>query len=320
MLRNRLARFVIRISLVVLASCSAGGNDRDPDASPDARVDARVEDPPAPRCGNGAIETGEACDQGNLGGATCETQGYQRGTLACDDTCALDTSGCQTCGDGRVSGDEECDSLDLDGQDCQSAGYAGGDLTCDVDTCKLDVSACEDIETLKNDDGVCDRHIGCFVDNNTTTLGNPQSLVECFDSGHLSPPFSLSQVTYTVSTQATAPEALNLEVYTWTGRGLPGTRIASIPLQAADRAQGPHTVTLDPPPVISTRDFCIGLNGPVATERFRLMFSDSATVTGASWIDAPACAINGFTQVADLPVQPPLNGNWCISATIEKVR
>ena len=45
-------------------------------------------------CGNAVIDTGEQCDQNNLNGATCVSQGFASGTLQCGADCALDTSGC----------------------------------------------------------------------------------------------------------------------------------------------------------------------------------------------------------------------------------
>jgi hypothetical protein len=50
-------------------------------------------------CGDGIKNGSEACDTADLGGATCATQGFTSGTLACGQGCALDTSGC-ACGAG----------------------------------------------------------------------------------------------------------------------------------------------------------------------------------------------------------------------------
>ncbi|HEY2773388.1 MAG TPA: DUF1566 domain-containing protein [Candidatus Binatia bacterium] len=47
-----------------------------------------------PRCGDGTIDAIEDCDVGNLNGATCVTQGFAGGTLACAAGCTFDTSGC----------------------------------------------------------------------------------------------------------------------------------------------------------------------------------------------------------------------------------
>ncbi len=64
-------------------------------------------------CGNGLIEDGEVCDTPTLGGATCISEGFDDGSLACTATCdALDTSGCGSCGNFIVDGDEECDEGD----------------------------------------------------------------------------------------------------------------------------------------------------------------------------------------------------------------
>lgn len=59
-------------------------------------------------CGNGSIDAGEQCDQGDLNGASCATQGFAFGVLACGANCAFDTSGCYAVrftdnGDGTVS-------------------------------------------------------------------------------------------------------------------------------------------------------------------------------------------------------------------------
>lgn len=59
-------------------------------------------------CGNGAIDAGEPCDQNNLNGATCATQGYAFGSLKCAANCVFDVSGCYSVrftdnGDGTVS-------------------------------------------------------------------------------------------------------------------------------------------------------------------------------------------------------------------------
>jgi len=52
-----------------------------------------------PVCGNGIIETGEVCDGANLGGETCQSQGFSGGTLSCSANCtSFDTSACTTGG------------------------------------------------------------------------------------------------------------------------------------------------------------------------------------------------------------------------------
>ncbi|HXC50340.1 MAG TPA: DUF1566 domain-containing protein [Candidatus Limnocylindrales bacterium] len=49
---------------------------------------------PTGECGDGAIDAGEDCDIGNLGGATCASEGFFNGTLACGPGCTFVTTGC----------------------------------------------------------------------------------------------------------------------------------------------------------------------------------------------------------------------------------
>jgi cysteine-rich repeat protein len=93
-------------------------------------------------CGDGVVDpdNDEACDGGALGGQTCALLGYDGGTLACDDRCHLDTSGCWSagCGNGQVTPGEACDDGNGDGGDgCSGActveagwGCTGQPSTC----------------------------------------------------------------------------------------------------------------------------------------------------------------------------------------------
>lgn len=45
-------------------------------------------------CGDGNIDPGEQCDDTNLGGWTCETLGYDGGTLSCTTSCTYDPAAC----------------------------------------------------------------------------------------------------------------------------------------------------------------------------------------------------------------------------------
>jgi hypothetical protein len=45
-------------------------------------------------CGNGTIDTGEACDGNELNGMNCESLGYTGGQLKCGSGCAFDETGC----------------------------------------------------------------------------------------------------------------------------------------------------------------------------------------------------------------------------------
>nr|WP_276598575.1 hypothetical protein [Nannocystis sp. SCPEA4] len=115
---------------------------------------------PDPTCGNAALDAGEVCDGTELGGATCESEGFDGGTLACQADCtALDVSGCTmvTCGNGGIDGQEACDGADLGDETCVTQGFEGGTLACAANCMEFDTSQCA---TCGNDalevDEVCD--------------------------------------------------------------------------------------------------------------------------------------------------------------------
>ncbi|MBU1242755.1 hypothetical protein KKD52_01840 [Myxococcota bacterium] len=97
-------------------------------------------------CGDGIIQEnyGEICDTDSLDGATCESLGFTRGTLACSDTCEYDTSACiADCGNDLVDANEDCDGAELADQTCASLGHynVDGTLLCLPD-CTFDRSDC----------------------------------------------------------------------------------------------------------------------------------------------------------------------------------
>ena len=74
-------------------------------------------------CGDGAIDGVEACDGADLGAATCQTEGFDAGTLACDASCALDTSGCMNVVACENGVDDDADGLtDAADPACTGAG------------------------------------------------------------------------------------------------------------------------------------------------------------------------------------------------------
>ena len=98
----------------------------------------------SPVCGNGVLETGEACDSSDLGGEDCLSLGLGEGALACAIDCTFDTSACTTpvCGDGAVNQESEaCDGEALDGESCRSLSFQGGQLLCN-DDCTFDTFFC----------------------------------------------------------------------------------------------------------------------------------------------------------------------------------
>lgn len=117
-------------------------------------------------CGNGSLDVGEICDEGNLNGTgdghcLADCSGYQlcgdgdrEGTEICDDgdtidngegACLADCSGVQTCGDSVLEGTEFCDDGDtLDNgnggclADCSAIQICGDDVTNGSEACDDD--------------------------------------------------------------------------------------------------------------------------------------------------------------------------------------
>lgn len=88
---------------------------------------------PAPTCGDGDLDSGEACEGDDLDGETCESLGYAGGALACHTNCTLDASGCNACGNGVIDNGEQCDGLALGAQSCEGLGKPSGALACNAD-------------------------------------------------------------------------------------------------------------------------------------------------------------------------------------------
>ncbi len=114
-------------------------------------------------CGNGVIDTGEACDGDNLGGLACgDLDGFTGGDLACTAACQFDTTACtdDPCEDECTEGAERCNTAGTGIETCVMATSGctawvnepcpavfpaciteeGGDPTC--------VSTCNDACTL----------------------------------------------------------------------------------------------------------------------------------------------------------------------------
>jgi hypothetical protein len=139
--------------------------------------------PATAECGNGIRETGEACDQSDLGGFNCASVGYSTGTLSCTAVCRFDTTQCVAaavcgngileageecdrgpensdtlpdacrttckrsfCGDGVIDSFEDCEGKNLNGETCVDIGYDGGSLRCFPEECEFDDERCTDDE------------------------------------------------------------------------------------------------------------------------------------------------------------------------------
>ncbi len=90
----------------------------------------------APTCGNGSLDPGEGCDGASLGGKTCQTEGFDSGTLSCNADCTLNTSQCQS-DPGCAGQGEPCIFDQNDPQsNCCPPGVKGNVLgICDLVLC-----------------------------------------------------------------------------------------------------------------------------------------------------------------------------------------
>ena len=108
---------------------------------------ACTETPTNPVCGNGSVEAGEACDDGNV----VETD-------ACSSACVA-----ARCGDGVVQEGELCEGSEAEGcYSCQPRcgdGIAAGDEACDDGNYEPN-DACDDCDKVQCGDAVFDASAG----------------------------------------------------------------------------------------------------------------------------------------------------------------
>ena len=120
------------------------------------RFDTSACTPPPPNCGNGEIDRGEQCDGANLNEKTCETLGFDGGTLGCTAACLFETSACTApplpCGNGEIDRGEQCDGANLNDKTCADHGFVGGELGC-TSTCQFDTTGCNNCGNGVIDDG-----------------------------------------------------------------------------------------------------------------------------------------------------------------------
>jgi len=159
--------------------------------------------PPPPVCGNGMIESGESCDDGNTTACdgcddVCAQEacgdGKLRCTEECDDGNVADGDGCDAncqietppgCGDGTIGSGEECDdhnAADCDGcshlcltegcgnnrVECAEVCDEGNALDCDGDGCARD---CRSEEICGDGTVQCQEQCDAGADNSQPGVG-----------------------------------------------------------------------------------------------------------------------------------------------------
>ena len=106
-------------------------------------------------CGNGLREGTELCDPPDLGGETCQSQGWGAGTLSCNTTCdGFDFSECNACGNSicETGVGENCLNCPLDcngdqqggGQFCCGDGGGNNPVGCEDARCTADGNTCQE--------------------------------------------------------------------------------------------------------------------------------------------------------------------------------
>jgi len=110
----------------------------------DGMVDSESGQPTGePVCGNDIIDGNDVCDGTDVGVETCESLGFEIGTLGCTANCGgYDLTGCGffECGNGKAEGDEDCDGT-VGSATCASEGFDNGTLFCQPD-CEYNYDQC----------------------------------------------------------------------------------------------------------------------------------------------------------------------------------
>lgn len=146
--------------LLALSACSSSTRSEACDGQADCEVppEPLIPRPVTPAvCGNGALESGEACDDGN----TDDGDGCSGDCLTVEDgfVCPLEDEACivvTACGNGIVEGDEACD----DGNRRSGDGCRADCLAIEDDfVCPVPGQAC--VSTIVCGDGVVSGQEGC---------------------------------------------------------------------------------------------------------------------------------------------------------------
>ena len=165
-LRPSFLGLTVLCTLLVGCNDDTGETDSESQTGTDSETNGDGDGDPEPVCGNGEVEAGEACDDGNTDNnddctnvcelAACGDGFVQEGVETCDDGNADETDACAACndaacGDGFVqAGVEACDDGNMaDNDACTS--------TCELAICgdglvNEGVEECDDANMETNDD------------------------------------------------------------------------------------------------------------------------------------------------------------------------
>jgi len=133
-------------------SGSAGDGDGDGDGGGDGDGDTGG---PEPYCGDDTVNGNEECDGDNMNGETCETQGFDFGTVSCNQDCTVNRNQCgvgactqpengplSTC-EVPQQGLEYCEGGELCLGEPGTTGYCSAGCDTDVECAVPGISGCE---------------------------------------------------------------------------------------------------------------------------------------------------------------------------------
>lgn len=164
----------------------------DNDSTGDEDTFVSDDDSVSATCGNGSIDTSEACD-GDIKNCTdIDSSLYSSGKARCKDDClGYDTVTCEEvfheCGNEKVEGPEVCDGGIKNCTEIDSTLYKGGKATCAEDCSGWDTITCEDIETVcgngtKEGKEICDSEsVRCYDLDPQYYLGTAECNSTCDD-------------------------------------------------------------------------------------------------------------------------------------------
>jgi cysteine-rich repeat protein len=182
-----------RIALLCALLSFSGCRTRPWDLDENSAADAAVPDgeTAGPRCGDGKVDPGEQCDDGNRTDgdsclnncqkARCGDGVVWAGVEGCDDGNSVDTDGCRndcalpTCGDGVVEQGEQCDDANHDNSDaclntCELAHCGDGFIHQGVEQCddgnNDDTDACVNCMPARCGDGFTETGVEQCDDGN----------------------------------------------------------------------------------------------------------------------------------------------------------
>lgn len=174
--------------IAALLLCGAVACSDNKEAGEVANTEAGGVPVPAVACGNDIREAGELCDGTDVGIETCVSQGFDTGTLGCNDNCdGFSTTTCTEnpdprCGNNIQEIGETCDGRDLAGQSCTLMGFAGGSLGCLSNCAGYDTAGCT-MEPAACGNGVVDGTEVCdgedLGDTSCESLGLGEGTLKC---------------------------------------------------------------------------------------------------------------------------------------------